>query len=206
MDECPHCHRKLLSKASARCNWCGEMIEDAAYQQNAQTQREAFYNHEAERDAITLARTESIIINPMDRMLGPLRPSLWRKPTPTFFGSPSVAPTEQTAGLPDMPEGALSNVPEPLQHSPQIPVNRPPLASNWPDSASSTAQNAEGSSQPWYAVPSTPAASPGNPVSDWPDYKGPSFGDGYSAPPNPNSVPPVKEPTGRFEHLEIDPK
>ena len=31
MDACPHCHRRLLSHISARCNWCGTEITDAAY-------------------------------------------------------------------------------------------------------------------------------------------------------------------------------
>jgi len=82
MDACPHCQRKLLSKASSRCNWCGEVIEDASYQQSAQVEREAFYRHEAERDAITLARTEAI--SSWDPSIGTtvFRPSAWRKPIP----------------------------------------------------------------------------------------------------------------------------
>lgn len=39
MDTCPHCHRRLLSHISIRCNWCGVEIEDPAYLAQAEVER-----------------------------------------------------------------------------------------------------------------------------------------------------------------------
>jgi len=36
---CPTCGRKLLTKLSIMCNWCGAMIKDDAYQQRAAEER-----------------------------------------------------------------------------------------------------------------------------------------------------------------------
>lgn len=60
MTVCPHCQKKLLSQASARCNWCGALIEDDAYQAQAQQGREAFFAHAAAHDAQSLASVEAI--------------------------------------------------------------------------------------------------------------------------------------------------
>lgn len=39
---CPHCHKKLLTRSSILCNWCGEKIDHPEYQQRAaQTRQEA---------------------------------------------------------------------------------------------------------------------------------------------------------------------
>lgn len=55
MNICPHCHRRLLTHTSASCNWCGQEIGDAAYQQQADAERQAFFAHQAQRDAQSLA-------------------------------------------------------------------------------------------------------------------------------------------------------
>jgi hypothetical protein len=72
MNDCPHCGRHLLSKASVRCNWCGTEIEDSAYQAQAQTEREAFFMHQAEHDAQSLANMRAANANAYD----PLRPNI----------------------------------------------------------------------------------------------------------------------------------
>jgi predicted amidophosphoribosyltransferase len=38
---CPACGRRLLSKASALCNWCGAKIENEIYQEKAAQERTA---------------------------------------------------------------------------------------------------------------------------------------------------------------------
>jgi hypothetical protein len=63
MDTCPQCKRKLLSHASAKCNWCGCEINDEGYQQQAAQERAAFRIHEAERDAIESARSAAMAPN-----------------------------------------------------------------------------------------------------------------------------------------------
>jgi len=42
MQFCPKCQRKLISHTSARCNWCGSVIDDAQYQAQAEVNRESF--------------------------------------------------------------------------------------------------------------------------------------------------------------------
>ncbi len=60
MTQCPHCQKRLLSQASARCNWCGALIDDPAYQAQAQQERDAFFAHAAAHDAQSLANVEAI--------------------------------------------------------------------------------------------------------------------------------------------------
>nr|MDQ2688576.1 hypothetical protein [Armatimonadota bacterium] len=63
MNDCPHCGRKLLSKASVRCNWCGTEIEDPAYQAQAENEREAFFAHQAAHDAQSIANMRTDYAN-----------------------------------------------------------------------------------------------------------------------------------------------
>lgn len=72
MNHCPHCGRRFLSKSSACCNWCGKEIEDAAYQAQAQTEREAFFAHQATHDAQSLAGMRALNTNSVD----PMRPNI----------------------------------------------------------------------------------------------------------------------------------
>lgn len=72
MDICPNCKRKLLSHASAKCNWCGCEINDEGYQQQAAQERAAFRIHEAERDAIEAARTAAMLPNILPGLGQPL--------------------------------------------------------------------------------------------------------------------------------------
>ncbi len=51
LDTCPYCHRRLVSHASLRCNWCGEEIKDPEYQANAKVEREIFQVDQAMHDA-----------------------------------------------------------------------------------------------------------------------------------------------------------
>ncbi len=62
MTQCPHCGKRLLSQASARCNWCGATINNADYQAHAQTERDAYFAHAAAHDAQSLAATEALFI------------------------------------------------------------------------------------------------------------------------------------------------
>ncbi|MBV9851614.1 MAG: hypothetical protein JO250_18245 [Armatimonadetes bacterium] len=105
MNECPHCHHKLLSQASPRCNWCGREIPDASYQQQAETKREAFFAEQALHDAASLARMEALNINPLlsplDPFTGlPLGSAFPPRPVPTFGRAPQV---EQLAPPPEPP-------------------------------------------------------------------------------------------------------
>ncbi len=59
MDTCPHCRRKLLSHISARCNWCGVEITDAAYLAQADVERAAFRAEDA------LHSLQSLTIRPV---------------------------------------------------------------------------------------------------------------------------------------------
>lgn len=74
MNECPHCGRRLLSKASSCCNWCGKEIESADYQVQAQAEREAFFAHQAQHDAQSLANIHAIDVYASDVYGGPTWP------------------------------------------------------------------------------------------------------------------------------------
>lgn len=55
---CPACGRKLLTRASALCNWCGERIENPDYQAQAEAQRHAL--DQAERTQVdSIAQEEA---------------------------------------------------------------------------------------------------------------------------------------------------
>jgi hypothetical protein len=64
IDVCPSCKRKLISHASARCNWCGYEIIDSKYQAQAEAERQALYAERAMHDAQSLARYDNIM-NPI---------------------------------------------------------------------------------------------------------------------------------------------
>lgn len=75
MNQCPECGKRLLSQASARCNWCGIAIDDADYQARAETEREAYFAHAAAHDAQSLAATEALLLPGADfdpLMLAPI--------------------------------------------------------------------------------------------------------------------------------------
>lgn len=55
MQNCPKCQRKLISHTSARCNWCGSVIEDAEYQAKAAVNRETFRAQQQLHDLKLLA-------------------------------------------------------------------------------------------------------------------------------------------------------
>ena len=59
MNTCPHCGRKLLSHISARCNWCGAEITDAAYLAQAEVERAAMRSEDA------LHSLQSLTISPI---------------------------------------------------------------------------------------------------------------------------------------------
>src|SRR5690242_18263148 len=81
---CPHCQRKLLTHTSAKCNWCGEPIPDAAYQQAAEVERATYFAHQAQRDAPGLANIEAISTGAYDPLSSP-----WLDP---FLGPPVARP------------------------------------------------------------------------------------------------------------------
>ena len=113
MSTCPFCHRRLLSQASSCCNWCGHEIPDANYQQRAEAKREAFFIEQALHDAVSLARIESLDVNPLLTPLDPLtnmpfpraspsRPRPGTAPPAPAFGrsfpaGPATPPAEATA-------------------------------------------------------------------------------------------------------------
>jgi hypothetical protein len=55
MENCPNCHRKLVSHASAKCNWCGATIDDPAYQSAASASRDAYFAEETAHDEASVA-------------------------------------------------------------------------------------------------------------------------------------------------------
>lgn len=55
---CPACGRKLLTRTSALCNWCGARIDNPDYQAQAEAQRQAL--DQAERTQVdTIAQEEA---------------------------------------------------------------------------------------------------------------------------------------------------
>lgn len=55
---CPACGRKLLTRTSALCNWCGARIDNPNYQAQAEAQRQAL--DQAERTQVdTIAQEEA---------------------------------------------------------------------------------------------------------------------------------------------------
>ncbi len=112
MTLCPQCGRHLLSQASARCNWCGATINDADYQANAQTEREAYFRHMAAHDAQSLASVEALLIlgTPLDPytnapLLGPRRLS----PAAEACASHAAAPKGTPAQPPTVEDKPIKN-------------------------------------------------------------------------------------------------
>jgi len=58
IDTCPHCHKKLISHASPRCNWCGCEIDDPSYVKEAEVRRDTYHAEQAAHDAAALMRWE----------------------------------------------------------------------------------------------------------------------------------------------------
>jgi hypothetical protein len=170
----------LLSKASAKCNWCGEVIEDASYQEAAMVERKAYYQHEAERDAITLARTDAI--NVWENAIGSqvFRPSVWRKPIPGTI-------TALTSGY------------QPNSSPPYPPPSKkktPRFGSSIPSPV--VPQSTDGNLiRPWYADDSKAAT--GRFSMDASTSQRPEID-------NLQDEDPTRPKTGRFDHLEIDQK
>jgi hypothetical protein len=55
METCPQCGRRLVSHISPKCNWCGAVIQDAAYQAQAQVNRASYRAEGAMHDAQSLS-------------------------------------------------------------------------------------------------------------------------------------------------------
>lgn len=93
---CPACGRKLLSQASARCNWCGETVPDAAFQAGASTARAAYFAHIAAHDAASLLAME-VVFQTGPVLVQPLPPvqSIHREPPPAEDAAPEPVTTEQ---------------------------------------------------------------------------------------------------------------
>lgn len=78
MNQCPYCHRRLISHISPRCNWCGQEINDAEYQAKADADREVFFAQQALHEAQSLMRAETLLVNngdPFFALTG--RPRMW---------------------------------------------------------------------------------------------------------------------------------
>jgi hypothetical protein len=114
MDTCPHCHRKLLAHSSPRCNWCGAVIDDPAYQQEATKESAAFFAEDRLKQAAEIADVEAIspILSPVIQYAESatfLQPVEFREPNPEASPSErliaidkreSAAPTEATTENP----------------------------------------------------------------------------------------------------------
>jgi hypothetical protein len=78
MNQCPYCHRRLISHISPRCNWCGQEINDAEYQAKADADRELFFAQQALHEAQSLMRAETMLINANDPLSLPgQRRAMW---------------------------------------------------------------------------------------------------------------------------------
>ncbi len=102
MTQCPHCGKRLLSHASACCNWCGATINDAEYQAQAQAEREAYFAQAAAHDAQSLAAAEALLVtgaayNPW--MLAPA-PSRQQAPPATSREAAPLLPNGTSARMP----------------------------------------------------------------------------------------------------------
>lgn len=53
---CPECHKKLLTRSSIMCNWCGAKIKDLDYLQRAAEARQTA--DEATRKSLEAAKVE----------------------------------------------------------------------------------------------------------------------------------------------------
>lgn len=126
MTICPQCQRHLLSQASARCNWCGATINDAAYQANAQTEREAYFRHAAAHDAQSLAAAEAIALlsTPMDPFT--------RTPMP---GHRRVSLAAQTLAAHSAPNGTSARMPKREPQPPQANAGQTTTGSDAPSEA-----------------------------------------------------------------------
>ena len=98
MNICPHCHRRLLTHTSAACNWCGQEIGDAAYQQQADAERQAFFAHQAQRDAQSLANARVANVgNFIDPLGDPMLGLLLAPPRPNQASARAVEAARQAA-------------------------------------------------------------------------------------------------------------
>lgn len=111
MTTCPHCHKRLLSQASARCNWCGESINDAEYQAHAQTERDAYFRHIAAHDAQSLAAMERLQVS------GAAYDPLMLVPTPDYRRTP--LPPIADEAVPAEPRGTSAHMPGPRGQQPE---------------------------------------------------------------------------------------
>lgn len=70
MDICPYCNKKLLSQSSKYCNWCSRLIEDPAYQEEAEIKRD-----------IQLTQSQLYHANPRIKLPGdvPQHPAIARR-------------------------------------------------------------------------------------------------------------------------------
>jgi hypothetical protein len=132
MDFCPRCQRKLITHASPKCNWCGEEIEDAAYQQLAQTARDEFFNEQAQHDAISQARIQNINVFSIDPQLNSVTyaalnpntvrgralrcPSIAKRPVHTVPYQDSVTPPSGFEDVEPTPNDSQTMVEQRFNH------------------------------------------------------------------------------------------
>lgn len=111
MNTCPHCGRKLLSHISAKCNWCGAEIEDAAYLAQAEVERAALETERAQHDRQAMGF--SATIDSLGLLTGLSSPVLERQivrparechrepaavPPPPVPEAPAAPPVSETQG------------------------------------------------------------------------------------------------------------
>jgi len=169
MNNCPHCHRRLISHISPRCNWCGKEIEDAAYQAKADTERAAFFAQQAIHDTQSLVRTEAMLTTGLDPFgPGPLfgilsgqrRPSVLSGPSRRQMAAQEAAMAaiqlEAQNAAPPPPTFGSALTP-PAMHTPSPAADQAAV-----DAAFEAAQQAqraaaqrhiEPEQRPWYAAP-----------------------------------------------------
>ena len=68
MHTCPKCQKRLISHASARCNWCGQVIDDPDYQAKAAANRDIYRAQQQMHDLRMLAWQRAVM--PIDPVPG----------------------------------------------------------------------------------------------------------------------------------------
>jgi transcription initiation factor TFIIIB Brf1 subunit/transcription initiation factor TFIIB len=127
MDTCPKCHRKLLVHSSKSCNWCGCVIEDAAYQEEAAKKHDAFFQQDRIQQAAEIAGVDALSPTPGFHSTG----AFLQK---TVFPDRHPEALTNTASRVDQQDDSLHDVDEdtPARPTPTANADHPDLRKQLP--------------------------------------------------------------------------